>query len=590
MMLLCVVSKHRSSCYHRLLILLVLLFPSWLLRTNIHSNRCPSESPQRSFLLCMIRHVRYEEENSAQLCQTKDFWRIGEGCNCSTYSRLLDIRPNDTLSSMITSTKNESSKWSTSYIPETTIMRRTMIQYKNKNGLEFVLNVAKCVHHHFDDSMYIAIDIDFIGLDRLQRNPEIISIEDDTIVRTEQDDNVLTLDSIKFDDQYVLQYISNQSISFVPRSLLRKKMIVNDDSLSFDVERIPYGITMIQADQVPYGPNPVLVCIVDTGAAIDHPDLNVSNIAGVNRKSNYDKTEILRWNVDQRGHGTHIAGTIAAQSGNSYGIRGVNDQIPLFITRGLNDHGEAYESDAVAAIRQCELAGAKVINLSLSGSKLSRPMKHILDRLYANNVMIVAASGNAGKRIPKYPAAYKKVVSVGAVDDNENIWYQSNHGPWLELTAPGVNTLSTGVLYDGRFGLTMYSGTSMAAPHVSGVAAVLWSHFPNCTVTQLRYAMAATTKQKNKNGCDPYYGYGIVQLKSAYDFLQSHPCHVNNDDDDDGTVQWGRKIRTGKCSIVLDHNTTPAVPDKFKIATSSTSSIDLKMIHQNIITGNFPIP
>ena len=168
-------------------------------------------------------------------------------------------------------------------------------------------------------------------------------------------------------------------------------------------------------------------------------------------------------------------------------------------------------------------------------------LRNILDRLYSKNILIVAASGNGGTLSSNYPAAYNKVVSVGAVDKYEDLWKGSNYGPTLELTAPGDGIISTGFTWLGVPKLSIYSGTSMAVPHVAGAAAILWSYYPSCTATQIRYALAYKAKDQNKTGCDQFFGYGIVQIKAALNFLSYYPCSNAN---------WGKNVGDGTCSAV----------------------------------------
>lgn len=121
---------------------------------------------------------------------------------------------------------------------------------------------------------------------------------------------------------------------------------------------------MIQADQVSVGEYPVSICIVDTGLAVDHPDIDASRVEGVDRKSNVDDKTILHCNTDFRGHATHVAGTLTVKKNNGIGVRGIGE-LNVFIARGLDNQGSAYESDIREALEQCEVAGAKIINLSL---------------------------------------------------------------------------------------------------------------------------------------------------------------------------------------------------------------------------------
>ena len=212
--------------------------------------------------------------------------------------------------------------------------------------------------------------------------------------------------------------------------------------------------------------------------------------------------------------------------------------IALYITRGLNNKGRARESDIREAIEQCEKVNAKIISLSLSGSSMTAAMKQIVERLYSKGFLILAASGNGGENKAAYPAAHPYVVSVTAVNENETRWNGSNYHSTVELAAAGNLVVSTGT--NGRY--TKYSGTSMATPHVAGAAAILLSHFPDCTNTQIRYALAYTAKDINSDGCDEQYGYGIIQVKDALDFLDEFSCT--------GAI-WGQNPgRTGECSTI----------------------------------------
>jgi serine protease len=212
------------------------------------------------------------------------------------------------------------------------------------------------------------------------------------------------------------------------------------------------------------------------------------------------------------------------------------------MTRGLNDKGQAYESDLREAMTQCESASnIKVVSLSLSGGSMTDLLKVIIDRLYSNNIVIVAAAGNGGTLSSNFPASYSKVISVGAVDNLEKLWPGSNYGPYLELAAPGSGVISTGFTWLGVPKLSVYSGTSMATPHVAGAAALLYSHYPDCTASQIRYALAYTAKDRNTTGCDQYFGYGILKIKAAFDFLKSYKCLNAN---------WGKNVGAGSCSTV----------------------------------------
>jgi serine protease len=234
------------------------------------------------------------------------------------------------------------------------------------------------------------------------------------------------------------------------------------------------------------------------------------------------------WSKDIRGHGTHVTGTIIAAN-NNIGVVGIG-RIPVFITRALNNQGQARESDIMEAIMQCESSGAKVLSLSIGGNSISTAFSDLMDSLYAAGWLIFAASGNDGQNLAKYPGAHPKVVSVGAIQQDGSHWSGSNWGSWVETAAPGVMIYSTTVDGNGNPIYAYYSGTSMATPHASGVAALVWSHFPECNNNQIRVALAQTAYNfaTNTPGCDEYYGYGVPQAKAAFDYLTANPCATSN--------------------------------------------------------------
>jgi len=234
------------------------------------------------------------------------------------------------------------------------------------------------------------------------------------------------------------------------------------------------------------------------------------------------------------------AGTVAAKIGNNEGVRGVGD-IELFITRGLGDSGVAFQTDILEAIKQCkEDANVKVISMSLGGSQILSSLNELYTQLTDEGYLIFGAAGNSGKENVNYPASHPNVVSVSAIKSNKQFWALSNYGKWIEMAAPGHRIYSTVVNSDG-YGYAYYSGTSMATPHAAGAAALLWSHFKDCTNHQIRYALAYTAEDLGSEGCDSTYGYGLIQVKAAYDFLSEHTCTGAN---------WGQSPSTGECSTI----------------------------------------
>ncbi|WMS86020.1 S8 family serine peptidase [Pleionea litopenaei] len=282
-------------------------------------------------------------------------------------------------------------------------------------------------------------------------------------------------------------------------------------------ESTPYGIQMVQADQVSDSlTGNMKVCIVDTGYELGHEDLISSGVTGDDNDGNGNDTG--NWYQPGHPHGTHVAGTIAALGGNNVGVVGVNPSgnLGLHIVKVFNNAGSwGYGSDLVAAVNQCVSAGSDVISMSLGGGASSTAERNAFASALNNGVLSIAAAGNSGNSSLSYPASYDEVMSVAAVNSSGTRASFSQYNSQVEIAAPGVSVLST-VLNDGY---ASYDGTSMATPHVSGVAALVWSHYPSCSASQIRAALNATAEDRGSAGRDTQYGWGIVKAKAAYDYL-----------------------------------------------------------------------
>lgn len=283
-------------------------------------------------------------------------------------------------------------------------------------------------------------------------------------------------------------------------------------------ETLPYGIPMVQAPQLSdAAASEVLVCIIDSGYSGGHPDLpHGPQVQG------YDDAGTGNWDSDENSHGTHVAGTIAAVGGNDQGVLGVlpNQSVPLQIVKVFGANGWAYSSNLVGALNACQKGMSSrgftrmVINMSLGGSVPSKTEERAFNQAYSQNVLSVAAAGNAGNTSKSYPASYSSVVSVAAIDANKQLAYFSQRNDQVELAAPGVSVLST-----VPTGYAYYSGTSMATPHVVGVAALVWSQRLECSNDQLRQTLRSSAQDLGALGRDNSFGYGLVQAKAAADKL-----------------------------------------------------------------------
>ena len=291
----------------------------------------------------------------------------------------------------------------------------------------------------------------------------------------------------------------------------------------------PYGYTMVQANQVIQSDTSARkVCIIDTGYNLGHPDLPGTNdgVTGIGNNS-----AVGNWYNDGNGHGTHVAGTIAAYD-NSEGVIGVYPGASLHIVKIFNDNGDwTYASDIITAIDQCQDAGADVVNMSLGGSGSSSAEASAMQGFTDDNMLLVAAAGNAGNSSLSYPASYDAVVSVAAVDSGKNRASYSQYNSQVEIAAPGSSVYST---YPDSTYATL-SGTSMATPHVAGAAALVWSFHPQCSATQIRNALNATAEDRGSSGRDNQYGYGIVRVAEANSYLNNNGCDGSSNGGGDPT-------------------------------------------------------
>lgn len=317
------------------------------------------------------------------------------------------------------------------------------------------------------------------------------------------------------------------------------------------------------------------VCVVDTGYNNAHEDLPVLNedTDGVN---GYGE----EWHIDGHGHGSHCAGTIGAIGGNNIGVTSVlnnYNNFNFFIGKGLSDSGSGSTAGVISAMNACAANGADVISMSLGGGGASQAFIDAAVSLFNNGVLIVAAAGNAGDANNHYPASYDIVMSVGAVDSTKNRAPFSVYNDQTEIAAPGVSVLST---ITGSAGYDSWSGTSMACPHVAGVAALVWGHFPDCTPYQIRQALIQSAESRGGSTCNPQYGFGIVDAKAAYELLEDVGC--------DGVSPENVAGFSGGCSF----NSTVAGPSPAPTSAAPTPAptpcTNGKILELLLLTDNYP--
>ena len=304
---------------------------------------------------------------------------------------------------------------------------------------------------------------------------------------------------------------ANSWVRYVePNARLTASLTPSDSNWS-----LQWGPRKIKADYVwndTLGSSDVLVAILDSGVDYTHPDLAPNYVA-----LGYDWVNGDNDPMDDYGHGTHCAGILAAKTNNSVGIAGVA-QVRIMAEKVLDQNGVGYDAWAANGIIHATNKGAKIISMSLGGYTVSETLQYAVRYAYDHGVLLVAAAGNEGRDLKNYPAAYDEVIAVGATDQLDLRASFSNYGDWLELVAPGVEIYS---LLPGNSYFSA-SGTSMACPHVSGVAALVWSTYANFSRNTVRQILRRSADDLGAIGFDYYYGYGRVNAKMAISSVPEH--------------------------------------------------------------------
>lgn len=250
----------------------------------------------------------------------------------------------------------------------------------------------------------------------------------------------------------------------------------------------------------------VIVAVLDTGVDTAHPDFKDNLVEGYNF---VDKNNDV---TDLDGHGTMVAGIIAAVANNSIGIAGVAPEAKIMPLKVLTSEGGSW-IDLDLAILYAVNHGAKIITMSLGGkyTLLGATTDAAIKYAYDHGCVLIAAAGNDNSSEPFYPAAYDEVIAVSAINQKDTKATFSNYGNYIDLCAPGVNILSTMLNETYAYG----SGTSFAAPFVAGVAALLISRNPNMTPQEVAETLYNQAEDLGESGWDPYYGWGLVNAYSA---------------------------------------------------------------------------
>ena len=333
------------------------------------------------------------------------------------------------------------------------------------------------------------------------------TLDDVALLRPEPGQSVdATIDALEADPDVLYaepDYVGDGGPSTERHALCRLSVALSEDRAAGGVDATT-------------GSASVIVAVVDTGVELTDPELDSKITSGPN--AGYDFVNSDTDPTDDHGHGTHVAGTIAAESNNAVGVAGICWACKIMPVKALNSIGRGSMLDVAAGIDWARTHGATVVNLSLGSTGDSITLHTAVDNAFAAGVVVVGAAGNDGTLGVLYPARYDNAIAVGATDSTDTVASFSNFGPQLDVTAPGVSILST-VLGSGY---SAWNGTSMATPHVAGVVGLMKSVGITDPAT-IRAKLIATATDLGPAGFDNSYGYGRINAHLAVDTSVAAP-------------------------------------------------------------------
>lgn len=415
-------------------------------------------------------------------------------------------------------------------------------------------------------------------------------------------------------------------LSFVQRNTLSSMNVIPNDPLYSDQRIIMELINLPQAWDVETGSEQVIVAVVDSGILLledlqNNIFINENEIPGngidndgngfIDDYMGYDFVDAPGMShvaigdyldrdpdpTDENFHGTHVSGIIAADTNNYTGIAGTAWNVKILPIRAgfktTGGGGFLEDDDAAAAMLYAANMGAHIINCSWGDANFSQIIKDAVDYCVERGVVIVAAAGNSPGVNINYPARFNNTIAVGAVDNQKRLAGFSSYGPELDIVAPGVNILST---FNENQNYFRMSGTSMAAPFVSGAVALLLSKEPGLDVFQVKQRLIASAEDLGDPGFDNFYGYGLLDVRRLLDGTANNIIDISSPTDHQrfnsgfivrGTVKSPKFLRY---SLMFTDKQTPQSIDWKDINTHQNSPVYFYTEVDNGVLGEFYLP
>jgi len=329
----------------------------------------------------------------------------------------------------------------------------------------------------------------------------------------------------------------------------------------------PHPIEATKAADIPELPSETKkICIVDSGYDTGNSHIpTLEKGDGLDSTNGYTSYESKLWSEDVNGHGTRTASLLVGTGQNETLIKGIMNQnsdsnfTNFVIAKAVQDNGTSTASHVIDAMNSCAERDADVIILSVTSKTYSQAFADAVKVLFEEKdcLLLAPTGGQRDTDQPLlFPAFYEHVISVGAIDDNRTPKYTLPNTQ-NEIMAFGVRLGTGNTFGDEEF----LSGTSVAVTLVAGSAALIWSHFPDCSPMQVRYALARTAHREFPYGngdCTIEKGHGVVNAKDAYDFLTAHTC-TGAGSTDKWNIKYRNKsiVESGNCFGTVSQTSPP---------------------------------
>jgi len=383
-------------------------------------------------------------------------------------------------------------------------------------------------------------------------------------------------------------YSSNARVAYAEPDFMAEALGSPDDPW-FEKQWGMVKIQTPQAWEVTTGSPSINIAILDTGVDLDHPDLADKIVSNINLTSSTTVDDV-------HGHGTHVAGIAAAMTNNGVGVAGLGYSSTIMNVKVLGDTGSGAYSWIVSGIIWAVDNGAEIINMSLGGSYASSTLEDAINYAWSKGVVVVAAAGNYGNTAPLYPAYYTNCIAVAATDSLDGLAAWSNYGEWVDVAAPGVGIYAT--LKNNGYGYK--SGTSMASPHVAGLAALVFTTLSDTNGDgklndEVRNLIEATCDDIGLSGI----GYGRINAARAVDSVPVLPGAITGQvaDAEDGSAISGAQVSDGIRTAVTDaagmYTIEDVPPGNYQAVASregyETSSLTVNVISGTDVEANFSL-